>query len=221
MSEMQRGKLENRLGRPVVDEYGCSEVDIIAFRCPHGERHTAAENVLVEIVRMGDEPEGYGKVVITDLNNTLMPVIRYCVGDLAPLERPTCSCGRGWPCIGPVLGRVQNQFIALDGGARRVHSQFVVYMLEQLFDEGWNIGRFQIVQEEDDLLVLRAVPTEGKPFDQRQLQQVLETQGRRVLGSGMRWQVETVGSSELETSTSRKYQHFVSRIRSDNLRERV
>jgi phenylacetate-CoA ligase len=214
MSETQRGNLQRRLGRPIADEYGCGEVDIIAFCCPDGGRHIAAENVLVEIVQSGDEPEGYGRVVVTDLNNKLMPVIRYCIGDLAPLARRNCVCGRGWPCIGPVLGRVQDQFIEIDGGARRVHSYFVVYMLEQLFDKGWGIGRFQIVQEERDLLVLRVVPAAGKSFDRGLLQEVLETQGRSVLGSGMRWQVVITNSSELEKSASRKYQFFVNRIRS-------
>lgn len=221
MSDAQRRKLQDRLGRPIVDEYGCSEVDIISFCCPEGSRHTAAENVLVEIVCTGDEPEGFGRVVVTDLNNTLMPVIRYCVGDLVPLTRPACTCGRGWPCIGPVLGRVQNQFIELDGGTRRVHSQFIVYMLERLYDEGWGIGQFQIVQEEADLLALRVVPVEGKPFDQRRLREILDTQGRRVLGSGIRWQVVLVESSELETVASQKYQHFVSRLRPSDSAERV
>lgn len=212
MSEMQREKLEARLGRPVADEYGCSEVDIIAYRCPDGGRHTAAENVLVEIVRFGDEPEGFGRVVVTDLRNTLMPVIRYCVGDLAPLARPACTCGRGWPCIGPVLGRAQNQFIELDGATRLVHSQFVVYMLEQLFNEGWGVGRFQIVQEEPNLLSLRVVPVEGKLFDLKLLREVLEKQGKNVLGDGMRWNIITVSYTDLETSSSQKFCHFISRL---------
>lgn len=213
MSDEQRIKLSKRLGRPIVDEYGCSELDIISFTCPEGGRHTAAENVLVEVVRSGDEPEGFGRVVVTDLNNTLMPVIRYCVGDLVPLERPVCTCGRGWPCLGPVLGRIQNQFIELDGGSRRVHSQFVVYMLEKLFDEGWGIGRFQIVQEESDLLVLRIVALQSKPFNKDHLKKLLQEQGRRVLGVNMRWAVVQVDVSEIESSSNHKYQHFVSKLK--------
>jgi len=212
MSDVQRMKLQDRLGRPVIDEYGCSEIDIISFCCSEGQRHTAAENVLVEVVRTGDEPEGFGRVVVTDLNNTLMPVIRYCVGDLAPLARPICTCGRGWPCIGPVLGRIQNQFIEIDGGSRKVHSQFVVYMIERLFDEGWGIGRFQIVQKEFDLLLLYIVPIEGRPIDQTRLQDVLNVEGCRVIGSNMRWQIELAEKSDLDFSISYKFQHFVSRL---------
>ncbi|MBT0662714.1 hypothetical protein KI809_00220 [Geobacter pelophilus] len=212
MSDDQRMKLFSRLGRPIVDEYGCSEIDIISFSCPEGGRHTAAENVLVEVVRTGDEPEGFGRTVVTDLNNTLMPVIRYCVGDLVPLDRPVCHCGRGWPCIGPVLGRIQNQFIELEGGVRRVHSQFIVYMLEGLFDKGWGIRSFQIVQEDFDLIVVKVVPQEGRAIDCEELRKILAAEGCRALGPNTRWRVDLVEKDELEIAASYKFQHFVSRI---------
>jgi phenylacetate-CoA ligase len=212
MSERQRDQLSARIGRPVVDEYGCSEVDIISFLCPEGSRHTIAENVLVETVRLGDEPAGYGRVVVTDLNNTLMPVVRYVVGDLVPLERPQCGCGRGWPCLGPVLGRVQDQFIEIGDERRKVHSQFVVYLLERMLNEGWGVGRFQIVQEAADLLLLRVVPGEGKPLDDAALARRLADEGRRILGPQMRWRVELVSEAQLETTASRKFRHFVSQL---------
>jgi phenylacetate-CoA ligase len=210
ISSAHLDRLQNRLGVPVVEEYGCSEVDIICFCCPAGGRHTAAEDVLVEVVRQGDEPDGFGHVIVTDLNNTLMPVIRYLVGDLAPLERPLCKCGRGWACIGPVLGRAQNQFISIDGGRRRVHSQFVVYLIERLFDKGLRIARFQIVQERPDLLVLRLVRTGVGDVDVRALEGYLAREGRGVLGSEMHWEVAIVSAAAIETTAAGKFQHFIS-----------
>ncbi len=127
-------------------EYGCSEVDIISFSCPSGGQHVIAENLIVEVVRFGDEPEGFGQVVVTDLNNILMPIIRYRLGDLVPLERPVCACGRGWPCLGQVVGRSQGQYILVPGKGR-VHSQFVVYLIEGLMAQGAVQGRFRIIQE--------------------------------------------------------------------------
>lgn len=210
ISSLHLRRLQERLGVPVIDEYGCSEVDIISFCCPAGGKHTAAENVLVEVVRQGDEPEGFGHVIVTDLNNTLMPVVRYGVGDLAPLERPVCDCGRGWACIGPVLGRVQNQFISVDGGRRQVHSQFVVYLIERLFIKGWGIGRFQIVQELPDLLILRLALSGAGEVDVGALQEYLAREGREILGTAMRWQVAIVPTAAIEATAAGKYQHFVS-----------
>lgn len=207
LPDPQRRALSDRLGVPVVDEYGCSETDIMAFMCPEGNRHVVAANVLVEVVRQGDEPAGYGRVVVTDLTNRLMPVVRYGLGDLAPLEAPVCGCGCGWPCLGPVLGRIQGQFIVRPDG-ERVHSQFVVYLVEQLVDEGLNIARFRIRQESAQGMTLLVVPGAGDPPDTGDLRQRLEDGARPALGRDMTWQVRLVDASELEAAGSGKARHF-------------
>lgn len=212
MSGSQRERLQSKISRSVVDEYGCSEIDIISFSCPDGGRHVSAENVLVEIVQFGDEPEGYGHVVVTDLVNTMMPIIRYDLGDIVPIEEAICSCGRGWPCIGPVLGRIQNQFIFLGDRSIKIHSQFVVYMLENLFNQGWGIGKFQIVQEEIDLLVLYFIPITGKICDLKKIHGVLHRDGRRTFGEAMRWQVVPVDNEFFINKKINKYQHFISNL---------
>ena len=45
-----RDIMESYLEVPVVNEYGCSEVGIIAAECPHHGLHISAENVIVEII---------------------------------------------------------------------------------------------------------------------------------------------------------------------------
>jgi phenylacetate-CoA ligase len=212
LPEAQRTELGARLGVPVVDEYGCSEVDIIAFGCARGRRHVIAGNVLLEVVRQGDEPEGYGRAVVTDLTNTLMPVIRYQLGDLVPLAPESCDCGCRWPCIGPVLGRVQDQFILLEDGRRKVHSQFVVYLIEQLVDEGWDLGRFQIVQEREDLMSLLVTRGKGGGPDAEGLRRRLQEAGAGTLGPEVAWQVRVVAPAELATVASGKFRHFVCRL---------
>jgi phenylacetate-CoA ligase len=208
LPDAQRLSLAGRLGVPVVDEYGCSEVDIVAFMCPRGHRHVIAGNVLVEVVREGDEPAGYGRVVVSDLTNTLMPVVRYTLGDLAPLAAGDCDCGCRWPCLGPVLGRVQGQFIELADG-RRVHSQFVVYIVEQLVDEGWNLDRFQIVQEGPDRLALLVVPGAGTPPAPAAMAERLRAAAVDALGPDVAWEARLVPADRLHGSRSGKHRHFV------------
>jgi phenylacetate-CoA ligase len=56
-----------------------------------------------------------GRVVATDLSNHATPLIRYDTGDHAERGGP-CSCGRGLPTLGRVLGRTRNLATAPGGG---------------------------------------------------------------------------------------------------------
>ena len=208
LPEAQRAALEERLGVPVADEYGCSEVEILAYRCPRGNRHVVAGNLLVEIVRLGDEPEGYGRVVVTDLHNKLMPVVRYRLEDVVSLDAPTCDCGCRWPCLGPVLGRAQGQFIELAGG-RKVHSQFVVYLMEEMVRGGLSCARFQIVQEGDAALAMRLEPRDGAAVDPVAVAEQLRRETSEALGPDVTWRVDLEEPGSIPRTAGGKHRHFV------------
>ena len=53
-------------------------------------------------------PDGtLGQVVVTSLDNYLMPLIRYKIGDLAikSNKMSSCKCGRNLPIINKIIGR--------------------------------------------------------------------------------------------------------------------
>jgi len=212
LSEGQQKDLRDRFRCPVVNEYGCSEVDVISFQCPEGGNHVVAGNLLVEIVRFGGEPEGFGTVLVTDLNNSLMPVIRYKVGDLAPLETSMCSCGRGWECMGRVLGRAQGQYVVVPGKGL-LHSQFVVYMVEDMVAAGIPLGRFRIIQEEDLGLTVQVHPEKGATLDTEAILARLKAESADVLGPDFTWMLEIVHPGDIKTTPAGKFSHFESRVR--------
>jgi phenylacetate-CoA ligase len=199
------------LGAPVVIEYGCSETDIIAFQCPRGGQHIVAENIIVEVLRLGDEPDGLGQIVITDLHNELMPLVRYRLGDLAPLAAPTCGCGRNWPCLGPVVGRAQGQYINVPGRGR-VHSQSVVYLIEELVTAGYPIGRFKIVQEGEFALTVLLTETQNGRLAVDEVRDYLIEHAQDALGPQMTWRVAVVEAAKLAAADGRKFCHFESRL---------
>ena len=51
------------------------------------------------------DPGAMGRVLVTTLENYLMPLVRYEIGDYAIAARGTCSCGRTLPLIGRVMER--------------------------------------------------------------------------------------------------------------------
>ncbi len=85
---------------------------------PAGNYHQNAEHVLIELVdEAGREvaPGELGRVLLTTLENFVMPLVRYEIGDYAVAASGDCSCGRTLPLIGRVVGRGMNLFRSLDG----------------------------------------------------------------------------------------------------------
>ncbi len=122
-SEILEGSLRERLRRifrvEVSDNYGSTEA-FLAWECPQRGYHINAEHVLLEIVDefgRGAMPGAMGRVLVTTLQNHLMPLIRYEIGDYAVAAQGRCRCGRTLPLIGQILGREINLFV--DGNGQR------------------------------------------------------------------------------------------------------
>jgi phenylacetate-CoA ligase len=150
------------LGCPVLREYGCSEVDIIAFDCPRGHYHVLSDHVIVEAV---DVEDGIGEAVITDLDNTLQPLIRYRLGDRIRLATDPCECGRTSPRILGIEGRTGGaRYLVLPDGSRK-HSVLFAYLFEKLRDEGVPIRQFRVQQTGPDALRVYLDLGEGRLDD--------------------------------------------------------
>ena len=87
--------LERTFQCRVFDSYGCSEFGSIAFGCEQDGKHIFEDSVFVEIVDKGRYLDGeVGEIVVTSLENSAMPLIRYRTGDLGKLITSPCGCGR-------------------------------------------------------------------------------------------------------------------------------
>lgn len=107
--EFQKHLLEEVFQAPVANEYGCHETGISGISCPeYGQIHVHARRGFYETVD--------NLLVVTDLYNDVMPMIRYSCGDMAELEGESCSCGRPGPVI-RVLGRKEDRIRTLRGSA--------------------------------------------------------------------------------------------------------
>jgi phenylacetate-CoA ligase len=88
-------------------------------------------------------------VVVSDLHNAANPFIRYEVGDIGTMwpDEP-CACGRPFPRIASVEGRIQ-EVVQTPGGPITM-----VWFSILLKDYPW-IDGFQVVQHRLDQLTLR------------------------------------------------------------------
>lgn len=93
--EKQRKEIESAFRCKTVNIYGSYEMNAIAYECPEGHLHLLEDNVFAEIMD-GQKalPDGEeGEIVLTSLHNTIMPFVRYSLGDRGKLSPKKCSCG--------------------------------------------------------------------------------------------------------------------------------
>lgn len=140
----QRQFLTEKLNTRVFSYYGSNEIGGIAFECEHGNLHVTDEHVLVEVLDEQDLPvwEQPGKIVVTDLDNTAMPLLRYEIGDQAIISRQACPCGRQHTRVMQLLGR-QQDFLENERGQKLSATFF-----EGRFRNLTCIGKVQLVQHD-------------------------------------------------------------------------
>ena len=114
-----RHTIQEAFQAPVYDQYGSCEVPFIAAECErHEGLHVFSDVVQVDIVRDDGSPADagqVGRVLVTDLDNRVAPLIRYDTGDRAAWLAGPCSCGLPFPRITTVRGRVSDTLVMNDG----------------------------------------------------------------------------------------------------------
>jgi phenylacetate-CoA ligase len=154
-----RSKMERVFGVPVFNRYGSREVSHIACECEaHDGLHISAPTQFVEVLRDDGTPAPAGEpgeIVITNFANYAMPLIRYRIGDTGAMGKGDCPCGRSWPRLKEVRGRVTDNFITRTGA--RIYG---AYFRHLLFYLDW-IKKYQIMQEDYDFLRIRLVLSNG------------------------------------------------------------
>jgi phenylacetate-CoA ligase len=127
---------------------------LVAAECEqrHG-LHVNADHLVVELqTAAGAAAAGQaGDVVITDLFNYGMPLLRYANGDVATAATGACACGRGLPLLARIDGRKLDA-IRTPGG-HVLPGEFFPHMLKDVP----GLRRFQLVQRQLDRLDLAIV----------------------------------------------------------------
>jgi phenylacetate-CoA ligase len=141
-----RQRARRILGVEIADNYGTTE-GFIAWQCPQGSYHINAEHVLVELVDEAGRqvaPGEMGRVLITTLENYLMPLVRYDMCDYAVAAEGSCRCGRTLPLLGRIVGRKRGLFRHADGRG------YFPYLLTDSLRLTPGIKQYQLVQAAAD-----------------------------------------------------------------------
>lgn len=204
LTEDNRRLIEETFGCSVYNRYGCREFAVIASECEaHQGLHINVENLLVEAVNNGrsciDED---GEIVITDLRNLAMPMIRYRIRDVGQVKRASCTCGRGLPLMQLAGGRVTDFLVATNGNkvSGIVIATYVITNLP-------GIRQIQFVQNEIGSLTINLVKA---PDWTATTMTELMARIRRYLGDDIRLKTEFKDQIPLERSG--KYRFSISTL---------
>jgi len=140
--------LERQLGVPVINEYGASELDLIAFQNPGGGWQVNSETLFVEILDQNNQPVPNGiegRVVITSLYNKAHPFIRYDIGDIGVLDEKSTIKK---PIFKKLIGRT-NDVAVLPSGKKSPGLTFY-YVTKSIIEDDGNVKEFVIKQTQVD-----------------------------------------------------------------------
>lgn len=117
LSEEDRKVIETRFKCKIFDWYGLFERVAAIGECEHHRYHLLTDYSQVELLDAGQDRY---ELVGTNFNNHYFPLIRYKTGDHVHLsENEACPCGRVFPVIKRIEGRVGDYLVGEDG--QKIH----------------------------------------------------------------------------------------------------
>jgi phenylacetate-CoA ligase len=140
--------METQFGVPVINEYGASELDLIAFENTNNQWQVNSETLFVEILDESNNilPNGEeGRIVITSLYNKAHPFIRYDIGDIGVLSKESTLKK---PILKKLIGRT-NDIAILPSGKKAAGLTFY-YITKSIIEDDGNVKEFVIEQLKTD-----------------------------------------------------------------------
>jgi phenylacetate-CoA ligase len=160
-----RRHVARSFGAPIQQNYGLNEIGLVAVRCEAGRYHVHTEHCHVEILDDAGnhvEPGKTGRIIVTSLTNTAMPLLRYDTGDLADAVDADCPCGRTLPAFGDVAGRY-SRIAFLPQGTLGLVGTLSTAIEEMPAQHAHGLRQIQIHQYRDNRFELRVAATSPLP----------------------------------------------------------
>jgi phenylacetate-CoA ligase len=191
-------------GVKLVDIYSTTELGYLALQCPeHEHHHIQSEGVLLEVLDNNGNPCApgeVGRVIVTNLHNFAMPLIRYEVGDYAEVGEP-CDCGRGLPVLKRIIGRYRN-LLTMPNGDRH-YPKLGIQDLYKIAP----VQQFQAMQRSlGDIEVRLILPRPLLAEESENLNRLF----KEMMGDCFNFDLRQVES--IERSASGKYEEFISAL---------
>ena len=198
--------MEKQFGVSVINEYGASELDLIAFQNPNDEWQVNSETLFVEILDENNTilPHGKeGRIVITSLYNKAHPFIRYDIGDIGILDEKSTFKK---PILKKLIGRTND--IALLPSGKKAPGLTFYYITKSIIENDGNVKEFVIIQTKIDSFEVEYVSV--KALTESQIL-TIESAITTYLENGLNFKF--LRKEKLERSNNGKLKQFVSLLK--------
>lgn len=194
-------------GLEPVSQHGCAEVGIISFQCPSGGHHIMADCIYEEYVDPfpPTAEDDSKEILVTDLHNYSLPILRYRLEDKVVPTTDYCSCRRGLPLFKKIIGRSIDFLLGTNG--KYLHASIFTYIMKAISDEGGGIAQFKVYQTQLDQLLVMIV--KDKHFENDILNYFTQ-QIHNFLGNDVQIKYEFV--EHIPREISGKLRYFVSNL---------
>lgn len=156
-------RISQHFKTPVLDDYGASEENRIAIQCHHGKLHVRSDVLHMEIIKQSGPCKvgEVGAVAITTFDS-ITPLIRYLIGDIAEWTGETCQCQYSkWPTI-RVHGRAKDMF--------KIDSKWIsTLQIDDLIGEPNWLDFYQVLETKTGRYQVSVIPRQGFQVDRNDL----------------------------------------------------
>jgi len=197
--------METQFGVPIINEYGASELGLIAFQNTDNQFQVDSELLFVEILDNNDQPlpnGETGRIVITSLYNKAHPFIRYDIGDVGTLSRKGTT---KQPILEGLQGRT-NDIARLPSG-KIVPGLTFYYVTKTIIEEDANVSEFVIEQTAID--TFKVLYTAQRPLNLKEEEKIRKST-YTYLEKGLTVLFDKV--AVMDRSKSGKLKQFVSKV---------
>jgi phenylacetate-CoA ligase len=197
LNPFTRQEMSRYFNTNVVSRYSNLENGILAQQCINSEEfHVNVASYYLEIFDLNKdlpvEPGTLGRIIVTDLFNYAMPMIRYDTGDIGIFSNDT-ECYIKSPCLTRVEGRKLDLLYDTNGN---LISSYIVYKNMWKYPE---IIQYQLIQEGEKayrfIININGIFTREK---------ILVEEFKTYLGAAADFKVEYVSEIPLLSSGKRK-----------------
>ncbi len=195
-----REKVETVFKCPVYNQYGSREVGPIAIECEFKQGlHCFPWSQKLELV--GNEK--FNDVIVTDLTNYSMPLIRYKIGDIGEkINSQICKCGRPTLFFKSIKGRSTDFFI----NKKRTLIYGGYFRLALFRIKG--IKKYQVIQKDYDYIIYKIVSS--NEINEKDIKKITNSV-KKIMGNDCKIDFEFV--DEIESSKSGKFLYTVSEVK--------
>lgn len=192
-----RQAIEQAFACRVVDTYGGEGINVAA-QCERGAYHVMPTTIAEHLPEGPPLEDGQpGRLILTALENTAMPFIRYDIADFGIAGPATCPCGCAWETLQRVLGRDVDIVVTPAG-------RFLVcHHFNNVLRAVAGVEQFQVVQSRRESVAVRLVV--GGGYDRAAGGRSIVERLTALGGAGFRVELEYVTAIPAPPTGKRRY----------------